>query len=211
MVKLGRENAGKTVAVKDLLAAFSGNEHARKATDLWATWKKEAPVQSSWVYHPRSFLEDLDHTLIVYGTARDKAANKEAAMVLQKAIRDTWSNVTVEVEADATVTEDELKSNHVLVVGAPRTNTLAAQWAKEYPAIFSPQTFTVGYALYANPASALITAAKNPLNPRFCTVVVAGNSAAATVVAVDQVMKCPVMPAVVCTPQGKLLPVLPGK
>ena len=53
----------------------------------------------------RSFLADLPQTLIVYGTADEPAANREAAEALQRAVREDWSNFTVPVKSDADVTD----------------------------------------------------------------------------------------------------------
>jgi hypothetical protein len=128
----------------------------------------------------RSFLADLSQTLIVYGTADEEAANHEAAEDLQRAIVRAWSNFTVPVKSDTEVTENELRSNHVLLVGRPDSNRWVSRFAGALPITLGSRSFSVGAETFAHSGSAVIVAAANPLNPRYSIVVLAGLSASAT-------------------------------
>jgi aminopeptidase N len=127
-----------------------------------------------------SFTDDLDHTLIVYGTADDTAANHEAAEACQKAIRSARYNIELPVKTDAGLTDEQLKSHHLILIGRPEANTVTARVAQALPVTFGPASFTVRERTYANMASAVLAAGVNPLNPHFSVVALAGNSAAAT-------------------------------
>ena len=51
------------------------------------------------------------------GTADDTAANHEAAEDCQKAIRSAWHNVELPIKTDASVSDDELNSHHLILIG----------------------------------------------------------------------------------------------
>jgi hypothetical protein len=128
-----------------------------------------------------SFADDIDHTLIVYGTADDTAANHEAAEDCQKAIRASWHNIALPIKADTGVSDAELKSHHLILIGRPEANALTARMARALPVVFGPASFAVRNHTYANMASAVLAACVNPVDQNFSVVVLAGNSAAATV------------------------------
>jgi hypothetical protein len=121
--------------------------------------------------------------LIIYGTADEEAANREAAEKLQKAIADAGSNVTVPIKADVEVMGDEhvLADHHLLLVGRPSCNRVTERMAKVFPIRFGACSFTAGGKLYANPESALLIAGTNPFDDRYSAVLLAGLSAEATV------------------------------
>ncbi len=128
----------------------------------------------------RSFERELEETLIVYGTGPERASLREAAELLQRRIATQWSNYSVPVRSDSEVTDEELGSHHVLLVGRPAVNRLAARLRDALPVAFGPGSFTLLGQTYAHPASALVVAASNPANPRYSLVLFAGLSADAT-------------------------------
>jgi hypothetical protein len=134
-----------------------------------------------------SFAENLENTLIVYGTGDEVPSNREAAEGLQRAIIETWSNYTVPIKSDKEVTEEDLKSHHLLLTGRPDSNSLIERFRENLPVKFGSRSFTVRSETYAHPNSAVILAADNPLNRRYSLVIVAGLSAESTVQAATQV------------------------
>ena len=78
------------------------------------------------------------------------------------------------------VTDDELKSHHLILIGRPEANAVTARVAQALPVAFGPGSFTVRERTYANMGSAVLAASVSPINPHFSVVVIAGNSAAAT-------------------------------
>ncbi len=135
-----------------------------------------------------TFKEEPEQALIVYGTADEGGVNREAAEALQQAIRAGGSNVTVPIKTDREVTEDDLKTHHLLLIGRPECNRIAARFAAELPLSFGPRSFVVRGKAYAHPDSAVLAAAENPLNRRFSLVAIAGLGAGATLRAAPLLM-----------------------
>ena len=131
----------------------------------------------------QSYHSEQEHCLIIYGTADELPTNREAAEAMQKAIRESRQNFTVPIKSDKEATEAELKSNHLLLIGRPDSNTLVERFRKNLPITFGSRSFVVRGKTYAHPGSAVVVAADNPLNSRFSMVVLAGLSAEATVFA----------------------------
>ncbi|HEY7425136.1 MAG TPA: C45 family autoproteolytic acyltransferase/hydrolase [Gemmataceae bacterium] len=128
----------------------------------------------------RTFQAELEQTLIVYGTTGEQSANHEAAEALQQAIREHGSNITVSLRADTNLSEEELKSHHLLLIGRPDTNALVRRFQDALPISFGSGSFAVREEVYAHPDSAVLAAAENPANRRFSMVVLAGLDAAST-------------------------------
>ncbi len=126
------------------------------------------------VFSTQSFSADLEHTLIVYGTADEVPTNREAAEALQRAILQRGSNVLVAIRSDKEVTEAELKGNHLLLIGRPDTNAVVARFRDALPIRFGSRSFVVGEDVYANPDSGVIAAGENPLDRKRSIVVLAG-------------------------------------
>jgi hypothetical protein len=127
-----------------------------------------------------AFEDELEQTLIVYGTLDEGAANAEAARTLQESLRRREHNMVVPVENDRAVTADDLKSHHLLLIGRPDSNRVVERWRGELPVQFGPRSFEVRGNAYAHPESAVILALENPLNRRYSAVVIAGLGSLAT-------------------------------
>ncbi len=136
-----------------------------------------------------SFHAELEHTLIVYGTADEVPTNREAAEALQRAIIRRHSNFTVTIKSDKDVTDDDLKVHHLLLIGRPDSNRVVERFRAALPIAFGSRSFVVQQEAYAHPGSAVIAAAENPLNKRYSLVVFAGLSAEATLLAPPALLK----------------------
>jgi hypothetical protein len=140
----------------------------------------QAPKSNRGPFAVGTFTSELEATLIVYGTADEAATNKEAAELLQKALLQSGPNITVAIRTDRTVTEEELRSHHLLLIGRPDSNAVVGRWRDAWPVSFSSRSFAVRGEAFAHADSAVIAAAENPANKRFSAVVVAGLGAAST-------------------------------
>jgi hypothetical protein len=150
-----------------------------------------------------SFHAELEQTLIVYGTADEAAANREAAEALQQAIREEWSNHTLPVKADKDVTDEDLKTHHVLLIGRPDSNRVVERFRAAVPLTFGSRSFVVRSETYAHPGTAVIAAGENPLNRRFSLVVIAGLGTDATLRAAPVLLRPKQRPAeVLLLPNG---------
>src|SRR5262249_27966373 len=126
---------------------------------------------------------------IVYGTKAEAPTNREAAEALQRAIVESGPNVTVPTKSDAEVTDGDLKSRHLLLIGRPDSNALVARFREKLPISFRSRSFLVRGEPFAHPASAVYVAADNPVNPRYSMVILAGLSAEATVRTAPQLVQ----------------------
>ena len=165
-------------------------------------------------YSIQSFAREQDRTLIVYGTLTEAPTNREAAEALQKAIRASHYNFTVPIKADTEASEDDLKANHLLLIGRPDSNALVKRWLAKLPIAFGPHSFVVRGKTYAHPGSAVMAATANPLNPNNSLVVIAGLGAASTLDAAPKLGNYMYRPAeVLVLPNGEggQLLVLPGE
>lgn len=202
MDDFGREFAGKQVTTSDFQTRAEpiGGKRLDGFFDLWM---KQTGLPSEKVSGPfsgkerekgpdtfslltrapggafsiLSFHYELDRSLIVYGTADEAPCNREAAEALQRAIIERHSNYTVPIKSDKEVTDADLQSHHLLLIGRPDCNTVVERFRAALPITFGTQSFTVRQETYAHAGSAVIAAGENPLNKRYSVVVLAGLSA----------------------------------
>jgi hypothetical protein len=199
--EFGRANAGKavtTVEFRDhvgktdfrglpdfLVRWFHGTEASLEEGQAGAL--SDTRQQKAWaarfdkdVWAVTGFEAEPEKTLIIYDTLKDVYAQREAAELLQEKLRRRTGNYTVPIRAMREVTEEQLKNNHLLLIGRPDSNAVLAKCAAELPLKFGPASFVLKDKTYANPASAVIAAGTNPHNPRYSIVAFSGLSAEAT-------------------------------
>jgi hypothetical protein len=190
MDEFGRAHAGRAVSSS---AFFDRAEkaHGKPLADLKAAWyngdaisKLNADARarhaSGRYWSVDSFEHQLDKTRIVYGTLAEADAQREAAEILRQKLASRWANILLPISADSDVTDDVLKTSHVLLVGRPATNRVSARLAKAFPVTFGDSSFTLAGETYAHPRTAVVAAGPNPLAPDRSVVVFAGLSAEAT-------------------------------
>jgi hypothetical protein len=214
MDDFGRANAGKEVESAQF-RAFAEKSSGKALDAFFDEWlqktglprgKSDDDKPEPFAGGPFSVLShesEPERVLIAYGTRDEVNTNREAAEALQRAIRERHSNVTVPVKADADVTEEDLKNNHVLLIGRPDSNRLVEQFRSAFPVTFGTRSFAVRDEAYANAGSAVIAAAESPVNPRYSLVVVSGLGGAATLRAAPKLGEPGLRPAeVVVLPAG---------
>jgi hypothetical protein len=179
--EFGRAFAGKPVKTKEFLSFLEGRA-GKQVDGLARTWLESTglPQEKGGNFSVQTFQAELERTLIVYGTRAESAMNREAAELLQKAIRERHSNFTVPIKADSDVTEAEMKEHHLLLIGRPDCNAVTQHYREALPVSFGTCSFVVRSEAFAHAGSAVAVAAENPANRRYSIVVVAGLSPAAT-------------------------------
>ena len=183
MDSFGRAHAGNAISTDEFQKHIEGaaKKDLGAFFDTWVRGDKLARVTDAEddgpLFTVRSFLSDLEHTLIVFGTADEEAANRDAAAILQQALRAHGPNITVPVKSDTEVTADERKRNHLLLIGRPETNRVAGE-LKNGSIHWGPRSFTVRDETYVNANSAVAYALPN--GDGRSAVVIAGLGAAAT-------------------------------
>jgi hypothetical protein len=101
-------------------------------------------------------------------------------LALQRKLAGRWANLLVGVKADSEVNEESLKDSHILLVGRPATNRVAARLAKSLPVQFGPTSCRVAGQTYAHPHTFVVAAGPSPLASNRSVVIVAGLSAEST-------------------------------
>jgi hypothetical protein len=179
-VETAKGEKTQTVKLEGPRTAFNVETRQRPERVLVDKYNATAKANGG-VFSVNTFNGELEKTLIVYGTADEAPTNREAAKAVQRAIIEAWANYTVPIKTDKNVTEDDLKTHHLILIGRPDSNPLVRRFADGLPVKFGRRSFTVRHQAYAHAGSAVIAAAENPLDPRYSLVVVAGLSAEATV------------------------------
>jgi hypothetical protein len=216
MDEFGTRHAGQRVSTEDF-RAFVEKSAERKLDEFFDRWLQEtglpqprAAGKSSEAvtafdggpFSVLTFLNELEQTLIVYGTLAEEPSNREAAGDLQRGLIERGPNITVPVKGDRDVTQDDLKNHHLLLVGRPDTNSVAARCRAALPVTFGGQSFAVRGETYAHADSGVIVAGENPLNPRYSVVMAAGLSAAPTMRMATQLARGGTSAEVVVYPSG---------
>lgn len=124
--------------------------------------------------------DELDQTLIVYGTRDEAVGNLEAARRLQTTLRRREHNVQPALRADHELTDNEARSHHLLLIGRPAANAVSQRFADALAPQWGTGSLRVRDQVLANPDSAVLAAADNPLNPRYSLVLVAGLASLST-------------------------------
>jgi Phospholipase B/S-layer like family, C-terminal region len=127
-----------------------------------------------------TFDSEVEKTLIVYGTLNEVDANHEAAILLQQSVRRREHNIIPVIKMDSEVTEQDLASHHLLLIGRPDSNSLVQRFQDILPATFGTHSFKMRGTVYAHAESAIIMAIDNPLNRRYSVVTIAGLSGLST-------------------------------
>jgi hypothetical protein len=181
MDSFGRAHAGKRVTTGEFQAHVA---KTGKSLDAFVRALHSNPLAAGTAaYTIASFHRELDQTLIVYGTLDEVPTNREAAHALQKALRESWQNRTAPIKSDKQVTDADLRSHHLVLIGRPDSNMLVERFHKQLPIKFGSHSFIAAGKTYANPDSAVLCAADNPLNPRYSLMLIAGLSAESTLAA----------------------------
>ncbi|WP_165225318.1 C45 family autoproteolytic acyltransferase/hydolase [Aquisphaera insulae] len=211
MDEFGRGHAGRPVTTAEFFAAAEkakGSPFGR-AKDLWlggggmgldfdeALRSLGGAAYDHWrlnqFWPVGGFERQLDATLIVYGTLAESDAQREAASLLQKKLAARWANILVPIRSDAEITEEELAANHLLLIGRPATNKVAARLAASHallPVRFGPASVHLGNRTFANPRTAVAAACVNPLAKAKArsVVVFAGLSAEGTYLGISRIV-----------------------
>lgn len=199
MDEFGLAHANQAISVlqfREFIEHLAG-EVAKPVFAKWLDVEVAAKEHVGGAWSIYSFEPEPELALIVYGTGQKLSflkksnnlcdiANREIAERLQHTLARRGSNHRMAIKADQDVTEDDLKSHHLLVVGEPLTNSLLKKSAAKSSIRFGSQSLTVQNESFADLDSGVIVAAENPWNARFSVVLFAGLSARATHRIVDE-------------------------
>jgi hypothetical protein len=175
------EHAGREVTVAQFVAAAEHVADCKLDTAFAPLQQKDWPA-SYPCWSIQSFEDEPEHALIVYGTQREARANREAAELLQRNVAARWHNFAIPLRSDSEVGAKELTAHHIVLVGRPVTNVIAARFAAALllPARFGDASFTLAGNTCGRDDAAIVVAGVNPMEPRWSVVLFAGMSADAT-------------------------------
>ena len=192
--EFGRNYAGQEITTEQFRSHVkdTASDEAVKVVDQWLTddMTSEFASRNPWTIFSHEVESDL--VLIVYGTLRDQTAQREAAEHLQSEIARRFFNTRPLIKSDRNVTDDELKSNHLLLIGHKYTNRITAiceEKSPEFPVRFGTQSFVLADETYAHPDTWIIAAGDNPYNSKYSSVVFAGLNATSTWKSVRNLLK----------------------
>jgi len=134
-------------------------------------------------YLPGDIGRHLTAAVLVYGTVQEAGTNRYAAEQLQDRYRESQQEVPI--YKDFEVSDELLRNRDVIFVGRPETNSALAAWAGQIGLDYQGAAYRIKDAAYASERNGLVYAAKNPLDAAHMVVVYAGNSALATVQALN--------------------------
>jgi hypothetical protein len=182
MDEFGRANAGEHAATAEFCSAAE-KAAGRSLSDFFQRWLRSDRLSATRDGHfwaVESYEEELEKTLIVYGTKQDVQLQREAGELLQAKIARRWSNLRLPIVSEDGVTDEQLKNHHLLLIGRPATNGVTAACEDKLPVRFGSASFSLRGETYAHAASAVICAGESPYSSRYQVVVYAGLSAEAT-------------------------------
>ncbi len=214
MDEFGRAHTGREVGVSDLIdfdptakeiisqefaqavaASTGANSPLSSASIPGSALTRRLPPWS--VY---AFEEEPQRSLIVYGTQRDAAAQRESAEHLRRSLARRFHNYWIPNRSDEDVTAAELREQHIILVGRPATNAITRRWIENFPVRFGPDS-VIARKQFAHPLTWVIAAGENGDSDRYSAVVFAGLSAQATADCVQSIdPDDPVFPQVIVQP-----------
>ncbi len=136
---------------------------------------KVPDVGSGAAYLPSDINRRLSPAAIVYGTVREAGTNRYVAEQVQAGFREHWQR-EMPIYKDFEVPESVLAHEDIIFIGRPESNSALAPWSEKIGLDYPGAVFKVDGKSYASERSAMVYAAKNPLDGSHMVVVYAGNS-----------------------------------
>jgi len=125
------------------------------------------PVQLSSIEYPYS------NYIVIYGTGSESEANKEAA---ERFCQDYFGLPPEVIKPDAEITDNDLKTECVVLFGRPATNTIAKRFENVFPIKFERDSFSYKGTSYADNSKGLALAIEHPLQTNGILILYAGLS-----------------------------------
>ena len=207
--QFGQKFAGQEMTTEQFRSHLKSeaSDDAVKTLDRWLKEPIADKVGSQNPWTIFSYEVEPEQLLIVYGTLSEHAIQREAAEHLQSEIIRRFANVRPPIRSDVDVTDEELKSNHLLLIGHRYTNRISAlceEKSPRFPVRFGPQSFVVDGETYANPESWIIASGDNPYSTKHSAVLFSGLNANSTWKSVHNLVEPELPnPQIILTAAGK--------
>lgn len=137
----------------------------------------DLPVPRESFYTLSNFYDDFDHTLVVYGTSRQVEANHTLALRFRTLLADRYSEILPPVRKDSEITQSELESSDLIVIGGIEDNRLMKTIAEKLHLSLGKNFFQWNGKTYGESDDGLFVVFPNPYNPEKVVYLVIANSA----------------------------------
>jgi len=111
--------------------------------------------------------------IVIYGTLSEAEANKTAAERFNEEYLGLGNEI---IKADTDVSQDDLKSKCIFLIGRPETNKITQRFKDIFPIKFDEDRFTWQGVTYDQPAQGVAQIVANPLDPESVIVLYTGLS-----------------------------------
>ncbi len=137
----------------------------------------DIPVPQKNMYTFSNYFDDFKSGVIVYGTHRHAEANHAAALRFQTVLADQFTETFAPLRQDAEMTDADLSSHDLILLGGSADNALVARLAPLLGIGAGKNFFRWGGKTYGEADDGLFVAMPNPWNSSKVVYVFLGNSA----------------------------------
>ena len=137
----------------------------------------DIPLQNDNYFTWSNFFDDFSNSIIVYGTKRQIEANHTLALRFSKMLADKFTETLVPVKKDSELTEEEIKSKDLLIIGNISDNSLMELLANKLNLDISKNSFSFADKNYTSSEDGFFAAYPNPFNVKNAVYLFSPNSA----------------------------------
>jgi hypothetical protein len=137
----------------------------------------DIPLLQKNIYTFSNYFDDFKSGLIVYGTHRHTEANHSSALRFQTVLADQFTETFAPVRQDAEVTDADLSSHDLILLGGAADNALVARLAPRLGIDAGKNFFRWEGKTYGEADDGLFVAMPNPWNSSKVVYMFLGNSA----------------------------------
>jgi len=193
IIETAKEKKWRKIGVTQEEQVFTFHVQDKPAA-LFFNAGSDIPVPRKNYYTLANFNDDFDHTLIVYGTARQVEANHTMALQYQTVLADRFSEILPPLRKDSEISSGELESSDLIVMGGVEDNTIMKSIAEKLGLVMGKNFFQWRGKVYGDADDGLMAAYPNPYNPHRTVYFVISNSALQLYHMTKQVQKPPRAP-----------------
>jgi hypothetical protein len=125
----------------------------------------DIPVRRADFFTYANLFDDFKNVSIAYGTSRQVEANRTLALRFQGVIADQFTEDLLPVRQDNSITDDELQTRDMIVLGNGGDNELLRRVAEKIGLTVGTNFFRWQGKTFGNADDGLFLVAPNPFNP----------------------------------------------
>jgi hypothetical protein len=137
----------------------------------------DLPVPREEFYTFANYFDDFHHTIFVYGTSRQIEANHTLTLRYRDLLADRYTEILPPLKKDSEISEEELASHDLFVLGGIADNALMERLAGKLALVLGKNFFEWQGKSYGEPDDGLFAVFANPFNPQKVVYLVIANSA----------------------------------